>query len=102
MKRYLVVNVAAWNEEIGRMAELTVEFPGGRQQYVVCVDDSVSDSPVWSVTAESARELPIGVSPTMIDSAETREDAEASPYHELYKMAESALNLLSSGELEVL
>ena len=99
MKQYLVTNVSAWNEEIGRMAEITAELPGGRQVFVNCVDDSTDSDPVWRVTASSTREAEWGARPETLDAAETRAEAEASPYRELYHLAEDALNILRRGEI---
>ena len=101
MKQYLITNVAAWNEKIGTMAELTVEFPEERSLYVGCVDAGMDDGLAWWVARESARETTATRRPELIENPETNEEAEASPYRELYHLAEDALNLLRRGEINI-
>ena len=103
MKQYLITNVAAWNEKIGTMAELTVEFPseGSGTLFVGCVDAGMDDGLAWWVARESARETTATRRPELIENPETNDEAEASPYRELYHLAEDALNLLRRGEIDV-
>ena len=103
MKQYLIVNVEAWNEKIGTMAELTVEFPEeeGKQIFVGCVDAGLDDGLAWWVARESAREMTATQRPELIENPESRKAAEASPYWELYRLAEEAINLLRHGKIDV-